>query len=189
MLINAIHIILNSLQEEVYELTEGNETNSLEHLNKRVPPSMTARSNLDAAMEVLFSFITVNCKETESASKNENEKEKNENHVDQKQSVFQQTTNSKQIYRDLLKSFEVHVLPAHGTGHVQFSLFYFLNTNHEFSDQFLKWLWSKFISPNTPQILRQASMAYIASFISRAQCISKITLMSWLKKVCENFHI
>ena len=168
-------------------MTEANETNSLEHLNKRAPPSMTARSNLDAAMEVLFSFITVNCKETESASKYENEK--NENEVDQKQSVFKQTTNSKQIYRDLLKSFEVHVLPAHGTGHVQFSLFYFLNTNHEFSDQFLKWLWSKFISPNTPQILRQASMAYIASFISRAQCISKITLMSWLKKVCKTIYI
>ena len=181
-------LLLTSFQEEVYELTEGNETNSLEHLNKRVPPSMTARSNLDAAMEVLFSFIAVNCKESESASK-ASDQEKNENEVDQKQSVFKQTTNSKQIYRDLLKSFEVHVLPAHGTGHVQFSLFYFLNTNQEFSDQFLKWLWSKFISPNTPQILRQASMAYIASFISRAQCISKITLMSWLKKVCVTVFI
>ena len=86
-------LLLTSFQEEVYELTEGNETNSLEHLNKRVPPSMTARSNLDAAMEVLFSFITVNCKETESASK-ASDQAKNKNEVNQKQSVFKQTIKS-----------------------------------------------------------------------------------------------
>ena len=147
-------------------------------MNKRVPPSMTARSNLDAAMGVLFSYIGTNCSKDEAASKAAAE-EKDEHQDNPKPSVFKPTTNSKQIYRDLLKCFEVHVLPAHGTGHVQFSLFYFFNTNPEFSDQYLKWLWSKFISPNTPQILRQASMAYIASFISRAQCIIKVTLMSF----------
>ena len=146
---------------------------------------MTARSNLDAAMGVLFSYIDANCSEDELASKATG-RERNENANEPKSSVFKRTTNSKQIYRDLLKCFEVHMLPAHGTGHVQFSLFYFFNTNPEFSDQYLKWLWSKFISPNTPQILRQASMAYIASFISRANCINKVTLMSWLKKVGEN---
>jgi len=174
-------------EEEVYELTEGNDNNSLEHLNKRAPPSMTARSNLDAAMDVLFSFITVNCKDDE-ASDQAAAKENGEKENEPKQSIFKQTTSSKQIYRDLLKCFEVHVLPAHGTGHVQFFLFYFLNSKQEFADQYLKWLWSKFISPNTPQILRQASMAYIASFISRAQCINKVTLMGWLKKICTWIH-
>ena len=91
----------------MYELTEGNDNNSLEHLNKRVPPSMTARSNLDAAMDVLFSFITVNCKDDE-ASDQAAAEENGENENEPKQSIFKQTTSSKQIYRDLLKCFEVH---------------------------------------------------------------------------------
>lgn len=169
--------------------SDAKDSASLEHLNRRMPPSTMAKSNLDAAMGVLFSYIKINCMNAESNRNSIAEKEKeskeNDDHNVQMHTEFNTSTNSKHIYRDFLKTFEVHVLPAHGTGHVQFSLFYFLSTNPEFSDQYLKWLWAKFISPNVPQILRQASMAYIASFVSRANCISKVTLLSWLKKVCN----
>ena len=177
----------------MYGASESNGTNSLEHLNRRMPPSMMAKSNLDAAMGVFFSYIKINCNKAESNRNSMNEKRKesqvNGENNGQMHPEFNRTTNSIQIYRDLLKCFEAHILPAHATGHVQFSLFYFLSTNTEFYDQYLKYLWAKFISPNVPQILRQASMAYIASFISRAHCVNKVTLMSWLKKVCNrNFN-
>ena len=176
----------------MYGASDSNGSVSLEHLNRRLPPSMMAKSNLDAAMGVFFSYIKINCINAESNENSMNGKRKrskeNSESNGQMHTEFNTTATSKQIYRDLLQCFEAHVLPAHATGHVQFSLFYFLSTNTDFSDQYLKWLWSKFISPNMPQILRQASMAYIASFISRAHCVSKVTLMSWLKKICSWIH-
>ena len=154
-----------------------------------MPPSLTAKSNLDSAMCVLFSYIKVNFPKNE-PTKNSNIEDKKrpefkENDHEGIPLRFKTTANSKQFYRDLLKCFELQILPAHGTGHVQFSLFYLLSTNPDFIDQYLKWLWSKFTSPNTPQILRQAAIAYIASFIARARCINRAILMSWLKKVHE----
>ena len=146
-----------------------------------------AKSNLDAAMSIFFSYININCTKLDATQNGtEQEKEKVDDSYANDERMypeFKNITNPKQIYRDLLKCFEQWILPAHGTGHVQFSLFYFINTNPEFADQYLKWLWSKFTSPNTPQILRQAAMAYIASFVSRAVCINRAILMSWLKKV------
>lgn len=57
-----------------------------------------------------------------------------------------------------------------------------------YADAFLKWLWGKFISPTTASILRQNSVAYIASFISRSRSVNKATLICWLQRICRWIH-
>ena len=146
-------------------------------------PSLTAKSNLDAAMCVLFSYVEAHCVEAEPAKENINGQIKTDNKEENMSLEFTTAANPQRLYRDLMKCFESQILPAHGTGHVQFLVFYLISRNPNFAEQFLKWLWAKFSSPNTPQILRQSAMAYIASFISRALCITRPILITWLKKV------
>ena len=126
--------------------------------------SPVAKSNLDAAMCVLFPYIS--------------------NNIDQSGDC----PISSYLYQDFLICFESYVLPTNGTGHVQFLVFFLVCMKSGDADAFLKWLWGKFISPNTPSILRQNSMAYIASFISRSLCVNKATLIGWLQKICRWIH-
>ena len=123
--------------------------------------SEIAKRNLDAALCVMFKYIEAKLKE----------------------SMINLT--SAHLYLDFLKCFESHVLPAKGTGHVQFLMFFLISSKEVYSDMFLKWLWNKFTSPNEPSILRQTAMAYIASFTCRANCVDKKSLMNWLCKICE----
>ena len=123
-----------------------------------------AKRNLDAALCVMFKYIEAKLKE----------------------SMINLT--SAHLYLDFLKCFESHVLPAKGTGHVQFIMFFLISSKEVYSNMFLKWLWNKFTSPNEPSILRQTVMAYIASFTSRATCVNKISLMDWLCRICEWIH-
>ena len=178
------------LEDETEKAQEEIEMDSMEHLNRRNPPYSAAKANLDAAMNVMFAYIKYNGTLSEAttdgakSSKNSQDVAAESEESDGKVSRSKKNSASKQLYQDLMKCFESHILPAHGTGHVQFALFYQISSQSCLIEPFLCWLWSKFTSPNTPQVLRQAAMGYIASFISRALCINKATLMIWLKKIC-----
>jgi len=94
---------------------------------------------------------------------------------------------SNRLYKDFLKCFELYVMPAIGTYHVQFLIF-FLVSCKSMSDGFLRWLWSTFTSPNASSIMRQTSMAYLSGFISRAKCVTISNLLAWLQKICHWIH-
>ena len=106
-----------------------------------------ARRNLDAAMVIMFEYV--------------------------------ESRKPQKLYPELLPAFESHVLPAYATGHVQFLLFRLLSLEAEerkekkskLTPVFLNWLWQKFTNPNTPGILRQSCVAYVASLIARAKFV------------------
>jgi len=95
----------------------------------------------------------------------------------------------KSFYFELVRVFESHVLPVH-TGHVQFAVFYVMAKfkGPALTTHFLEFLWKKFQSPNTPSVIRQATMSYIASLTSRAQFVSVPVLFSCLEKVSGWIH-
>ena len=145
------------------KFNEKNMSSMKNHSKKHL--SLAAKSNLNAAMRVLFQYINKNVTE----------------------SVINPV--SAHIYQDFLSCFESYVLTAKDTGHVQFLMFFLIGTKNVYSDLFLKWLWDKFTSPNTPSIWRQSSISYMASFVSRAVCVNKVTLMAWLRRICAWIHL
>ena len=105
------------------KFNEKNMSSMKNHSKKHL--SLAAKSNLNAAMRVLFLYIDKNVTE----------------------SVINPV--SAHIYQDFLSCFESYVLTAKDTGHVQFLMFFLIGTKNVYSDLFLKWLWDKFTSPNT----------------------------------------
>ena len=96
----------------------------------------------------------------------------------------------KEFYFDFVKVFEAHVLPV-PTGHVQFIAFYLMGRykpGPALTTHFLEFLWKKFQSPNTPSVIRQSTMSYIASLTSRALFVSVPVLFSCLEKISGWIH-
>ena len=99
-----------------------------------------------------------------------------------------------EIFRELLPVFENFILPSYCTAHVQFLLFYLMSLDEKSSmekkmfPQFLKFLWRTFNNPNTSSIIRQATVGYIASFVSRAKYVSIDVAMDQLKKLTDWIH-
>merc|ERR1711936_731999 len=87
------------------------------------------------------------------------------------------------LYEDLLKVFESNVLPSYATGHVQFIMFYLCSVSSKIQEKFMDYLWKRFTSPNTPSILRQTAIAYIASLIARAKFVDVAILRLYMKKI------
>ena len=52
----------------------------------------------------------------------------------------------------------------------------------------MDYLWKRFTSPNTPSILRQTAIAYIASLIARAKFIDVAILRLYMKKITNWVH-
>merc|ERR1719273_3030270 len=115
---------------------------SMEHLNRRNPPYLAAKANLDAAMNVVFTHIEHTGTSSKAAKgdvknrKNSQDVEAESEKSDGKASKSKQNSASKQLYQDLMKCFESHILPAHGTGHVQFALFYQISSQSCLGEQF-----------------------------------------------------
>jgi len=126
----------------------------------------SCRDNLDEGMRVLFDYIKAQCLEL----RNDPE-------------AFEA------FYRDLLQAFEVNVLPSYATGHVQYIIFYLASLCPEKISGLLDFFYKKFASFNTASILRQTSMSYIASLISRAKFIDSSILRSYLKRITDWIHL
>ncbi|XP_059085794.1 RNA polymerase I-specific transcription initiation factor RRN3-like [Tigriopus californicus] len=151
-----------------YEEEDDNEENE-EELFPLERPAVTqlsdaeiARVNLDQAMVVMFQYITQRYESGDALP----------------------------LYSDLLRVFELYILPTYATGHVQFLLFHFLtlDASRKFTVCFLDWLWRKFQSPNTPQIIRQSTIAYMASLMARGKHVDIDQAASYLEKIVAWIH-
>ena len=122
------------------------------------------RDNLDASMKVMYEYI-------------------NENHKIMSEEAFEN------FFKDFLQVFEANILPSYKTGHVQFLMFYIASLRPEKILRLLDFFWKKFVSFNAPSIVRQTSIAYVASFMARAKFIDSSLLRSYLKKITEWVHM
>jgi len=82
-----------------------------------------------------------------------------------------------------MKIFSTHVLPTFNIVHTQFLYLYLASLSPAIASRFLLENWRIFSNPNTPSILRQTAMAYIASFLSRATFASVPLVMSYLDRI------
>ena len=143
---------------------EGDSSNSTPSpTNVRKTRDEICRDNLDEGMKVLFEYI--------------------------KSQQDQSGEFLNNFFQDFLKVFESNIMPSYATGHVQYLMFYICGLNPEkFSLHFCEWLWKYFISPNSPSIIRQTAISYIASMIARAKYISVVHLRMYLKRITNWIH-
>ncbi|CAK9818627.1 RNA polymerase I-specific transcription initiation factor RRN3 [Anthophora plagiata] len=71
----------------------------------------------------------------------------------------------KSLYFDILQIFETVILPTHASQYVQYIIFYICSFKTAVVEAFIDWLWRKVSDPNTPSIIRQSAVAYIASLL------------------------
>ncbi|XP_029034108.2 RNA polymerase I-specific transcription initiation factor RRN3 [Osmia bicornis bicornis] len=78
----------------------------------------------------------------------------------------------KSLYFDVLRIFETVILPTHASQYVQYIMFYICSFKTAVVEAFIDWLWRKASDPNVPCIIRQSSVAYIASFLVTAKFVT-----------------
>jgi len=97
---------------------------------------------------------------------------------------------AKPVVDSLLKVFLSHVIPTFNILHTQFLYLYLASLDTTISSRFLSENWKTFSKPDNPSILRQTSMAYIASFLSRGSFVTVGTVMTFLERItnwCLNY--
>jgi len=82
-----------------------------------------------------------------------------------------------------MKIFSTHILPTFNIVHTQFLYLYLASLSPAICSRFLLENWRIFSNPNTPSVLRQTAMAYIASFLSRASFAPVTLVMSYLDRI------
>jgi len=82
-----------------------------------------------------------------------------------------------------MKIFSTHILPTFNIIHTQFLYLYLASLSPAICSRFLLENWRIFSNPNTPSVLRQTAMAYIASFLSRASFAPVTLVMSYLDRI------
>jgi len=87
------------------------------------------------------------------------------------------------VVDSFMKIFHTHVLPTFNIVHTQFLYMYLASMSPTVCARFLLENWKTFTNPNTPSILRQTAMAYIASFLSRASFASVSLVMTYLERI------
>eukprot|EP00095_Tigriopus_kingsejongensis_P012063 maker-scaffold60_size442463-snap-gene-0.26 protein:Tk12063 transcript:maker-scaffold60_size442463-snap-gene-0.26-mRNA-1 annotation:"hypothetical protein CAPTEDRAFT_221291" len=150
--------------EDSSEEMAGQSLFPMDGIDRKMSDGEVARVNLDQAMLVMFTSITTK--------------------------YDQDPGRRAQLFQDLLHVFDLYILPTYATGHVQFLMFHFLTLDKstEFTATFLDWLWKKFLNPNTPSIIRQSTIAYIASFIARAKHVGMDTAEIYLERIVAWVH-
>ena len=76
------------------------------------------------------------------------------------------------LYLDLLRIFETVILPTHASQYVQYIMFYICSFKTAVVEAFVDWLWRKMTDLNEPAVIRQSSVAYIASFLVAAKFVT-----------------
>lgn len=131
--------VVEKTEESVFEM-ETDETSAGDMSHK------TARK-LDVCLHRLFKFIYAECHD-----KNETLK----------------WDKAKNLYQDLLFTFETVIIPTHGSIHTQFALFYLLSFKKRLTDDFIAYLWNKITNPNIAPVIRQAAAYYAAGILAHA---------------------
>ncbi|KAK1137539.1 hypothetical protein K0M31_002044 [Melipona bicolor] len=94
----------------------------------------------------------------------------------------------KSLYFDLLKIFETIILPTHASQYVQYIIFYICSFKTAVVEAFIDWLWRKASDPNIPSIIRQSSVAYIASLLVTAKFVTTGLVKAVQLKISKWIH-
>lgn len=78
----------------------------------------------------------------------------------------------------LLREFEHMVLPTYKSRHTQFLVFHFAQMHERLSDAFLGQMMQAAFAKTTPSILKQACVAYLASFVARGAHVPRKDVQS-----------
>jgi len=156
--------------EDLYDFDDSDDSDTeeapeIKMSEKKPSREQICRDNLDQGMKVIFDYIKEN---VDSANNSP--------------SIIMS------LFDDILKVFESNVLPSYATGHVQFIMFYLCSVSSKIQEKFMDYLWKRFTSPNTPSILRQTAIAYIASLIARAKFVDVAILRLYMKKITNWVH-
>ncbi|XP_066907674.1 RNA polymerase I-specific transcription initiation factor RRN3 [Halyomorpha halys] len=152
---------------------EGNndtmEVDGVFPLDKVSPDSEpSVAESLDLCLLLLFKYLTLEC------------------HNEDGTLIWDKT---KSLYSDLCKIFEDVILPTHATHHVQFLIFYFLSFKKPtLGSNFLQMLWKKVSNANVAPVIRQASVCYIASLLTRAKYISLLVVKDMVSEMANWLH-
>ena len=76
------------------------------------------------------------------------------------------------VFTILLREFDHIVLPTYKSRHTQFLIFHFAQQHERLTDAYCGQLISVAFQVNTPNVLKQAAVAYLASFIARGAHVS-----------------
>jgi RNA polymerase I-specific transcription initiation factor RRN3 len=88
------------------------------------------------------------------------------------------------LFDSLIGVFATSILPTYHSRHAQFFIFRSAQSHALFLDKFLGLLIERSLDPSLPNITRQASSAYLASFIARAKELSPDTIRTVVEMVC-----
>jgi RNA polymerase I-specific transcription initiation factor RRN3 len=73
----------------------------------------------------------------------------------------------------ILREFDHMVLPTYKSRHTQFLIFHFAQLHERLTDAFCGQLIATAFQGNTPNVLKQAAAAYLASFVARGAHVSR----------------
>jgi RNA polymerase I-specific transcription initiation factor RRN3 len=88
------------------------------------------------------------------------------------------------LFDALMSTFLTRILPTYHSRHAQFLVFTTSQSAETFLDTFLGILIERSLDPSLPTIDRQASSAYLASFVARAKCLSRESVQSVVEMLC-----
>ncbi|KAG6026628.1 hypothetical protein E4U40_001958 [Claviceps sp. LM458 group G5] len=71
------------------------------------------------------------------------------------------------MFETILREFDHMVLPTYKSRHTQFLIFHFAQQHERLIDAFCGQLFATAFQSNTPNVLKQAAAAYLASFVAR----------------------
>eukprot|EP00051_Salpingoeca_urceolata_P006317 m.83852 g.83852 ORF g.83852 m.83852 type:complete len:714 (-) comp14778_c0_seq1:35-2176(-) len=91
-------------------------------------------------------------------------------------------------FEALWKGFERSVLPTYQSHHVQYLMFYACSFMPQLAEMFVARLFEKAERPETPIIIQQAAIAYIASFLSRAKFVPLELVKSSTETLASNIQ-
>jgi RNA polymerase I-specific transcription initiation factor RRN3 len=94
------------------------------------------------------------------------------------------TLEAEHLFDSLLGTFLTSILPTYHSRHAQFLVFRTSQSNSLFLDKFLGLLIGRTLDPSLPSIARQASSAYLASFIARAKHVTSETVRTVVEMLC-----
>ena len=126
---------------------------------------VTVRS-LDMYMMLMFTFI----------------KESTHDDNESGEAVFNREK-AEPLVESLFDLHVSHVLPSFNILHTQFLYLYLGSLAPDINAKYLSRNLKIFTNPNQPSIIRQTAMAYIASYLARAKCVTPSLVLSFLERL------
>lgn len=99
------------------------------------------------------------------------------------------------MFTIILREFDYMVLPTYKSRHTQFLIFHFAQQHERLTDAFCGQLMATAFQGNTPNVLKQAAAAYLASFVARGAHVPRslvrtmfLLLMHYLEQYRQKYE-